>query len=212
MALSHVALKDHVAAEKCFRLAVEQPNTGSVIRIDFANFKAQKGEPIEAFKILTELTSEDASNIMVWYTGAKIALSQPDFIDFALDWTLEAANVLPEAKPLLAQRAEALLLSQNLEDALPLWRANHDSANPRHLAALILCEVLQGSENYSLKLENETVVSQEFLKWYRLLLHHRANAIAGQINQRLEEFLPVLPSAAKVLGAAIRQAAEPAAA
>jgi len=54
--------------------------------------------------------------------GGQIALSRPEHLALARDWTDEAVKTFPENTRLLGQRAEALLLNHEVAQALPLWR------------------------------------------------------------------------------------------
>src|SRR5262249_9581229 len=133
------------------------------------------------------------------------ALSQPDFLEFARDWTGEAIKLFPEDQTIIVQRAEVLLLSQEIDQALPLWRKSQTSSNARHLAALFICETLSEGEGAAPQVR-EPAVSQEFLKWYRTLIGAGAAGVVGRLNSKSDVFSPVLPSASRVLEQALREA------
>jgi len=138
--------------------------------------------------------------------GGQIALSQPEFLQFAHDWTGEAIKHFPEDSAILLQRAEALTLNQQVALALPLWTKAHFPNSARHLAALTLCEVLAGDCQRHFTPHAEKLVSQEFLKWYRHLIQCKAHTLVNQVNEKLGDLQAVLPAAVGVLGAAMKQA------
>jgi tetratricopeptide (TPR) repeat protein len=176
------------------------------VRFDFAKFHFQQGRPIEALKLLNELVAGNGRDIQAWLLGGQIALSQPEFLEFAQDWTGEAMKHLPEDSGILLQRAEALMLHQQVEPALPLWSRAHYPNSARHLAALTLCEVLAGGCQRRFTPQNERLVSQEFLGWYRQLLKCKANSVVQEIGEKMEDLGAVLPAAAGALAAAMKKA------
>ena len=195
-------------ADQAFRQALAEDPKSRVVRFDFARFHFQQGRPVEALKLANELAAEDGNDVRTWHLGGQIALTQPEFLDFTRNWTSEAVKHAPNDTLILLQRAEALLLSQETEQALPLWTRAHSPKSARHLAALTLCEVLAGECTREIPEDVEKAVSQEFLKWYRHLLRFKAVKVASQINDKLDEFRAVLPSAVEVLGAAMKRADE----
>ena len=92
------------------------------------------------------------------------------------------------------QRAEALLLAQDAAGALPLWTSAHSPKSARHLAALVICEIVAGNTQRRFSAGDETLVSQELLKWYRLLLSAGANTLLGKLNESMEKLRDVTPS------------------
>lgn len=208
LALSLAALQDNKAAEEAFREAIEADSSARTPRFDFARFQAQQGKPIEALKLLNELVELDSKDPQVWLFGGQIALSQPDFIGFALDWTAEAFNQLPENGAVVSLRAEALLLAQQADASLPLWTKCNGTLSARQFAALTICELVAGEGRQHFTEGDERAVSQEFLKWYRQLIRYNAKSVLEQINAKLEELARLLPSAAATLNAAVKQASE----
>ncbi|HZQ48135.1 MAG TPA: glycosyltransferase, partial [Verrucomicrobiae bacterium] len=142
LALALAALKQTAEAELAFGVALAEEPQSHLIRFDFARFQAQREQPLEALKLLNQLASEDPKEIQVWQFGAQIALSRPDFLEFARAWTGEAIKHCPQDPTIILQRAEALLLVQEVGQALPLWTKAHSPTSARHLAALVLCECL----------------------------------------------------------------------
>src|SRR5207247_391086 len=124
---------------------------------------------VDALQMLHQLISDKPDEPAAWLLGAEIALSQPQFLEFARDWTGEALKYFPDNHPILLQRAEALLLSGDVEHSLTFWRqAGHDS-NMRQLAAIFICELLIGGDS-SIPSNVEPEMSREFLKWYRAFI------------------------------------------
>jgi GT2 family glycosyltransferase/glycosyltransferase involved in cell wall biosynthesis/Tfp pilus assembly protein PilF len=206
LALSLAALGQRAGAEETFREALGEDAKSRPLRFDFARFQLQQGHPLEALKLANELVAENRQDIPVWQLGGEAALSQPEFLEFARDWTGEAMRNHPEDSVILLQRAEALLLNQAADLALPLWLRAHSPKSPRHLAALTLCELLAGRCRRSFAPATEKSVSQEFVKWYRHLIRCKARSLVHQLNEKLEELRAVLPAAAGVLDAAMKQA------
>ena len=163
------------------------------MRLDFAKFHFQQGRPLEALKLANELVAENCQDIQAWRLGGQIALSQPEFLEFAQDWTGEAIKHFPEDSAILLQRAEALTLNQQAALALPLWTRAHFPNSARHLAALTLCEVLAGECRRHFTPADRRLVSQEFLKWYRHLIKCKAHSLVNQVNEKLDDLRPSCP-------------------
>jgi GT2 family glycosyltransferase/Tfp pilus assembly protein PilF len=194
LALSLVALKQMAAAEQAFHAALaEEPQSRSV-RFDFARFQIERNQPLDALKLLNQLVAEDPKEVQVWQFGAQIALSRPDFVEFARDWTGEAFKHYSQDPMIILQRAEALLLTQEAEQALPLWIKAHSPKSARHLAALVLCECITGVCERNFPPADEQLVSQEFQKWYRQLINSGANSLVYQLNESMEKVRLVLPT------------------
>ncbi len=208
LALSLVALQQGAKAEQAFREALAEDPKSRPARFDFARFLFQQGRPLDALKQLNELVAEHWRDAQAWRLGGQIALSKPEFLQFAQDWTAEAIKNVPSDPFLLLQRAEVLTLSQKPDLALPLWARCLSSDSPRQLAALTLCEILSGVCERRFDPAAEKSVSQEFLKWYRQLIRFQAASVVKQINARLEDLRAILPGAAGVLDAALKTAGE----
>ena len=206
LALCLAELQQKTEAEQAFREALAEDPKSRGVRSDFANFQFQQGNPVPALKLVNELVAENSRDLQAWLLGGQIALSQPEFLEFAQNWTREAVKSASDALPLLAHRAEALLLNQQVESALPFWSQAYSPDSPRSEAALILCEVLTGQCQRNLPPPAEKLVSQEFLKWYRRLIKFKAVSVVNQINEKLNDLQTILPSAVGVLGVAMKQA------
>ncbi len=206
LALCLAELAQEAGAEQAFRAALGEEAASRPVRFDFAKFHFQHGRPVEALKLANELVAENRQDIQTWQLGGLIALSQPEFLDFAQNWSGEAIKNFPKDSAILLQRAEALTLNQQVELSLPLWTQAHSPKSARHLAALTLCEVIAGECGRHFEPPTEKLVSQEFLKWYRHLIKFKADSLVYQINEKLDDFQAVLPSAAGALGAAMKQA------
>jgi tetratricopeptide (TPR) repeat protein len=200
------ALGQKPEAEKVFREALEEDPKSRPVRFDFAKFLFEHDRPLDALKLANEMVAENGEDTQVWQFGGQVALSQPQLVEFAQAWTGEAVKFCPDESPILLQRAEALLLGQEIERALPLWAQAHSPKSAWHLAALVLCEVLSSETRRAFPPAVEKSVSQEFLKWYRHLIKFKARSVIQLINQKLEEFNEVLPTAALMLGAAMKRA------
>jgi GT2 family glycosyltransferase/glycosyltransferase involved in cell wall biosynthesis/Tfp pilus assembly protein PilF len=206
LAVSLAGLGQDAEAEQAFRDALGQDPKSRAVRSDFAVFLFRRERSLDALKLLHELVAEDSKDISAWRLGGEMALSQPQFLGFAQDWTSEAVKHYPDDPAILLQRAEALMLNQQTALALPLWTRAHFAQSAQHLAALTLCETLEGGCQRRFPAANERLVSQEFLKWYRRLIKFKANSTVNSINQKLDELQPVLPTAVGLLGAAMKKA------
>jgi CelD/BcsL family acetyltransferase involved in cellulose biosynthesis len=178
------------------------------LRLDFAKFLAAQKRPVDALHQLNEIVTHDVRNIAAWRLGGQIALSQPEFLEFARDWTGEAARHVPEDLVVTAQRAEALMLSEDLAAARPLWEKLWQSERrPQALAALVLCEAVAGAITHQPDdTKDEIAASRAFIEWYRKLFAARAQKTLTRLMEQMNAFNTALPSAAKILGAAMAEA------
>jgi FkbM family methyltransferase len=206
LALALMASKDEAGAAQCFRAALVDDPKSVRARFDFARFQFQQGQPVEALKMLNELVTEKAADLAVWQLGGQIALSRPEYFGFAREWTAEALKHFPQHPAITLQRAEALLLTQDVEGALPLWTAAHSAKSARHLAALVICEAVTGKSERRFAPGDEPVVSQEVLKWYRLLLAAGASGLVTRFRGSVENLRVMTPSFVQAWEAAAAEA------
>ncbi len=108
-------------AQRTYLEALADDPSSRPARFDFAVFEFQQGRALETLKLVNTLVSENREDLRAWILGGQAALSRPDYLSFARDWTGEALKQFPDELAILAQRAEALTLSQQLELALPIW-------------------------------------------------------------------------------------------
>ncbi|GEM_PF-727315 len=174
------------------------------LQMDHARFLLDQEQPIEALQQLHGLVVANAGIQEAWVMGGRIALSDPDFIEFARDWTVEAVRQHPQNHVVVAQRAETLMVSQQFFDALPFWRQL--DGHPKAVSARIICELMQGGSSIDAPPVNEREVSQEFLNWYRRLISYNAVESVSAIHERLETLRIFLPTAVATLEAVLRQA------
>src|SRR5208282_5760633 len=102
--------------------------------------------------------------------------------------------------------AEALVLSGETAAARDLWeRIWTTGQQPRALAALILCELMDGQTTTAPEEANESAVSSAFIAWYQRLITMRAKSVIESVNEQLDKLSRALPTAAgkieKALGA-----------
>ena len=208
LALALEACNDAKSAEAAYRSALVDDPAAPTILFDFAKFQFKQGQPIEALQTLNGLVADHPGDASIWQLGTQIALSNPEFIDFAIDWTGEALKYLPEDQTVIQSRAGVLLLSQQPETAMPLW-ASIKSRTARQTAALTICEVLGGTCQQTFSEMDERAVSREFLNWYRQFIQQNAKSLITRLNDNLEGFRAVIPSAANLLETAIKEAEQP---
>ncbi|MEW6304181.1 MAG: glycosyltransferase family 29 protein [Verrucomicrobiota bacterium] len=187
---------------------LEDPQSCSVL-FDFARFEAQHGRPVESLRLLHALIELEPGREAAWLFGGQIALSRPDYYEFAADWTAEAVRHHPANAALARQRAEALLLNQDAPAALDWWRRPQVVAKAHDRAALLWCELGAGQPLTPLAPGQETVVSRELLNWYRRLVEANAARLVEQIHGRLPDLGRVAPSAAGALEEVLRVAELP---
>ena len=208
LALSLVRLGDMTDAEKAFQTALTETSRTEDVKVDYAKFLASQNKPLEALQQLNEIISQNSQHARAWRLGGEIALSQPEFLEFARDWTGEAMRNLAEDIAITAQRAEALLLSGDTAAARELWERIYTCDHqPRALAALILCEVTE------LKLEHgpedeaqEMATSREFVGWYQKLLAIKSQPALERLNEQTERLASALPTAAGIIEKALFEA------
>jgi len=206
LALCLCALGRTAAAAEAFAAALADEPSSLRAGIDFARFQAGQGRPLEALKLLNSLAAEHPGEPSVWKLGGEISLSRPEFLEFARDWTGEAAKQLPEHRGLMSQRAEALLLTGDTEGALPLWRRAESPHPGRQAAAVVLCELLTDGCRRHFPAAEETAVSRELVKWYRQLIAAGAHSTVRQLDGRMEEARAVAPGFVGVWEAATQKA------
>jgi tetratricopeptide (TPR) repeat protein len=196
------------AAAEEFRLALEAEPQARPVRHDYARFLAAHDQQVEALNLLFALANERPDEAQVWLQGGQLALTQPEFLEVALDWTAEAARHLPDDPAVGQQRAEALLLAGQCAAALPLWRRWPPASNHALAAALALCETVMGENCFSPAVAAEGMVSREFVTWYQRLLQFNARATVETLNANVERLERVLPSAAGLLAGALAEVTE----
>lgn len=211
LALSLAKLNDAAGAEKAFQAGLAEGGRTEDVKTDYAKLLAATNRPVEALQLLNEVVQVNSRNLNAWRLGGDIALSRAEFLEFALDWTGEAARMLPDEITLTLQRGEALLLNQQTAEALKVWivACNHERP-ARALAAAILCSVVESQPLPRLtNAAEESSVSRAFMDWYRKLVAAGAEPTITRLNARAELLRPTLPTAMKVLDAVLAEADKP---
>jgi tetratricopeptide (TPR) repeat protein len=204
LCLAQLGQTDPAAEE--FRLAIKDDPQSRPARFDYARFMATHDQPVEALNLLFELASQKTDDAPVWVQGGQIALSRPEFLEVALDWTADAHRHFPQDPAILRQRAEALTLANRCEDALPLWRKLRPESNPALAAALVLCEMVAQDDQFSPPAHLEAQTSQEFLKWYQRVIQFNGRPTIETVNARIDSLQSRLPTVAHMLHEALAQA------
>ncbi len=210
LALSLMNAGDLKGAEKEFESAISETGNLENVKLDYARLLVQQKRPVDALHALNSIVAENSQHVAAWKLGAEIALSNPEFLEFACDWTGEAIKAMPEEKAIIAFRAEALLLSQQTKDAHPLWeRACNCARPPQALAALILCSAVESQPIPPTRdASEETATSRAFVGWYQRLVNAGAQETILRLNSRVNELRQSLPTAATLLDSAIASARE----
>jgi glycosyltransferase involved in cell wall biosynthesis/Flp pilus assembly protein TadD len=208
LAICLAALKQTEAAHHAFAAALKDDPKARPVQFDYARFLADSGHGLEALKLIHQLAAQDPSNPQLWQFGGQVALSQPEFAEFADDWTGEALRLFPAQAALLEQRAQALLVNGRAEEAVPFW--NHlvqtQPANPAYRAAQLLCLCALDQPLPSVPAPVALRVNQDFLAWYRRLLALPAGPLIRQLNERLDALRLVVPGAVQLITAALAEA------
>ncbi len=190
-------------ARAVFEAALKESPNHRPLRVGYARLWLAQNEPVKALEVLHALVEEKTDDPAVWELGGRAALSRPEFLEFALDWTGEALRHFPENPVVIAQRAEVLLLSQQTQVALALWR--RAKADAREVAATVMCQLAGQDEpdpvrdGVPLVNGNEIAVSREFIAWYRRLLQYQAVEVINAVHGRLPGLRQVLPTAGQLL-------------
>jgi GT2 family glycosyltransferase len=177
------------------------------VRMDLARTLFAQGRPIDALKHLHDIVAQTPADADAWRLGGDIALSRPDFLEFAVDWTGEAVKNLTSDPGLANQRGEALLRSGNAEGALPFWQIAAAHGGNSQRAAFCLCSVAAGQLPPPIEPDAESAVSREFLKLYQRLITTPGGPLLLKINANLRAVASALPSAAQQIESAMSEAA-----
>ena len=206
LALSLLELGDSAAAETAFKDGVANGQKDGPLRLDFARFLARSDRPVPALELLNATVAADAAFAAAWQLGAELALSRPEYLEFARDWTGEALKAVPDDVALQSLHAEALLLSNEVPAARDLWRPiAAGNPAPRIQAAWLLCE-LAGDASPPLPVPaDEPAVSRAFLEWYRRLIAFGAGATVQRVHDQLGALNRSLPTAAGVVAGVMAQ-------
>ncbi|MBM3883076.1 MAG: glycosyltransferase, partial [Verrucomicrobia bacterium] len=199
LALCLAQLNQPDLVRQSFEAALAESPQAQAIALDFARFQAEHGQPVDALKRLHHLVSQNSDDPKTWLLGGHIALSRPEFLEVACDWTAEAVRCLPAHPAIAQQRAEALLLSGDPAASLALWQSLPVTDPPAHVAALILCQLALGRHPKPLPRAHDPLVSPRFLAWYQRLARFGAIPVLEQLNARRNDLAALLPTAASAL-------------
>jgi GT2 family glycosyltransferase/tetratricopeptide (TPR) repeat protein len=206
LALCLSVLNDAEGALHAFEAALAADPSSRVVRFDLARHHAGQGRTSEALDVLRQLVAENPTDLQAWGLGGLVALSQPEHLACALDWTGHALQHYPDDNTLLRQRAEALLLNQDVAAALPVWRRVMANASRQHRGAVVLCELLTEDRQYHFTAGEEPAISQDVVQWYRQCIRMGAHGIIHQLHERMDAIRLILPGFVRVCESAHRQA------
>jgi len=207
LAVSLARAGDVAGADRAFQDGLKETGHDR-LQLDYARFLAEQNRPVDALKQLHDVVVQDAANSAAWQLGGQIALSRPEFLEFACDWTGEAIRNAAGDPQIPAQRAEALMLSGQTAAASDLWeQVYHRAPQPAALAALILCETVESSTPHAPEDDaGEAATSRAFIGWYKKMLAAKANGTLLRLNEQTARLSRVLPGAARLLEAALAEA------
>ncbi len=206
LAMCLLKLGDHDAAERQLLAALKESPESRPILKDYAKFLADRGRPVEALQQLLQLVNQQIDDVAVWLYGAQIALSRPEFLEFASDWTGQASQHLPDHPQVGHQRAETLMLTGDAPGALALWRRFPLEDAAAQAAQLVLGEMVSGANPGLVPAHLEPAASQRFIQWYRHLVQFGASQAISTINANLNRLAAALPSAATALRQVVAEA------
>ena len=209
LALSLAKTGDLAAAEKAFQTGLDEKGHSEEIRLDYARFLGENNRAVDAVHKLHEIVVANPKCIKAWRDGGQLALGQSEFLEFACDWTSEAIQQFPEDGTIIAQRAEALFLNEQIAQALPLWQTLlKRGPQPRWQAALTICELLEhGAVTSGDVYEAELgPIGRAVVEWYQCCLSMRTRTIVNLLNERLAGLRSVLPAVADMIEAALNEA------
>jgi len=194
-------------AETEFKHALElAPRSGSVLH-DYARFLHDRNRSFEAIQLLHGAIAQDLNEERIWFLGGYIANSKPEFIEFALDWTAEAIKYHSEHEGISGLRGETLLKAGQFSEALPWFQKAAHASKPAGQAAIIMCELgTSGNTTVIIPPEQESLVSREFIGWYRRLLASSAKNALSAVNAQMGALRRILPTAVTVLEQAFSEA------
>jgi glycosyltransferase involved in cell wall biosynthesis/Tfp pilus assembly protein PilF len=209
LAISLARQGDVQGAEQAFQTGMSATKRVDDLKLDYARLLHDQKRSVEALQLLHEIISEHPTHAGSWRLGGLVALSHPDFLEVARDWTNEAATQLPEDKEIMAQRAEALMLSQEVATARSLWeRLWTGEKDVKSLAAMILCDLTMGASPVCFDECDSVAVSRAFIFWYRKCLSLGIRELVEAVNGRTNDLRSVLPEAALVVETALAQASQ----
>ncbi len=203
LALCLAVLKQTDSARAAFQQALAEDPSARGIRFDWAKFLAAEQQPLEALQILHQLVSEDARDCSVWEFGAAVAMSRPEFAEFAADWLGEACKLFPKKIPFWVNRAEALMFSGKFQEARLIWDEWGEKNSPRHSAARIVCALAVNGPDVDFADAQVPAVSREFVVWHRKLLAAGAGLAVKKIHAEIGRLRAWLPPAADILEQAL---------
>jgi len=206
-----VKLGQSAGAEKAFQSALAEPGPKEALQLDYAKFMAAQNRFVDALRQLHEIVVPNPQHAAAWRLGGEIALGRPELVEFARDWTREAARALPEDAVLNRQKAEALLLNGDTALALDVWQSLCiEDRSAKSLAALILCQTVESPTTHAPDESEEQAVSLAFIAWYQRLIAVRGQALTARLNEQLDKLSRALPTAAGMLEAALTETETPA--
>jgi tetratricopeptide (TPR) repeat protein len=184
LAVSLAAIGKADDAEKAFQAGLKEVEHVNALRLDYARFLFEQKRAVDALHPPNEIVTRERS--------------------------AEATCHVPDDLIVKAQRAEALILSEDLAGARPLWeKCWSNTRNPQALAALILCEAVDGTITHKPEdNKDEIATSRAFIEWYQKLFAARAEKTLMRVNEQMNAIGDALPTAAKMLSAAMAEAKE----
>jgi len=205
LALCLWAAGRHDDVEAAFLKALAADAGAKDARLDFARWLAERSRRVDALNLLNQLIEAGDTEPRAWVLGAHIALSDPNLVEFAAEWTGEAVRHQPTDPKLAALRAEALLLSDRAAEAWQVLATMERTATPMQ-AAGVLAALGAGEQVPAVEPAAEPGVSAEFLRWYRRLIDHGTVVLLTRVNEGLPELGRALPTATRWLRAAMAEA------
>lgn len=181
------------AAEGEFQAALAEAPGAAKVALDYAQFLQEQEKTVEALQHLNQFAAANPTVVAAWLAGGRIALSRPELLDVAVNWTTVAQSHHPEDAGVCAQRAEALLLAGQPAEALEFWPRQATGTTARVRAAGLLCAVATGAAVTLAPGADTAEVSREFNAWYWRLVEFGAEAVVLRLHDNAVALEAVLP-------------------
>ena len=199
-------LGQHDEAEGSFKAALaEDPNATGLLH-DYAYYLHQRQRSLEALQLLHGVLGKGIDEMRIWHLGSLISNSRPEFVEFALDWTAEAVKFCPDNSGISLARGEALMKSERLSEAVPYFKMEPHAGKPAAMSAIIFAELVAGNPLPAVPVDQEPIISREFIAWYRRLLAAKAQKTLMSVNSKVDVLRERLPTASRMLTQALNEA------
>ena len=89
------------------------------------------------------------------------------------------------------------MLAGQVAEALPLWREFHAAIDPRHLAALLICESVLEKAGEAIAAPVQAATAREVIVWLKRLVQFNAEATVRAMHEHVALVRERCPAAAE---------------